>query len=253
MELREIIVITDGKSNIGGDPVDAARLVHKKGIIVNTIGITGKEEQEEPFVELDGIARAGGGICDIIPLTRLGYSIQTVTRKSVQMTIEKAVSRQLRKITGYSLDEMEPDSRTRILEYIQRVGDEVDLRCVVLLDCSGSMKNRIKTAVNSIQELLLSLRARRGRFCLGIVVFPGDAGRESRIVSGFTSDFEELALRLDTIKVGGATPTYAGIIRASEMFDGQDEAMYPDGIHEGSKGLRYGLWQEENGEKPFIL
>ena len=34
-------------------------------------------------MELDGIARAGGGICDIIPLAPAGYSVQMVTRQSI--------------------------------------------------------------------------------------------------------------------------------------------------------------------------
>jgi Ca-activated chloride channel family protein len=238
MQLREIIVVTDGKSNIGRDPVEASRLVHRKGIIVNAIGITGSEEEEEPYLELDGIARAGGGICDIVTVSQLGYSMQTVTRQSAQMTIERAVSRQLKKITGYSLDQIEPDSRTKILEYIQRVGDEVYLKCVILLDCSGSMKNRIKTAIDSIQELMLSLKARRGKSSIGIVAFPGPGGRESRIVSGFTDDFEELARGLGKVRVGGATPTYAGIIEASGMFDREEEIPYSAGAYT---------------DKPFIL
>lgn len=223
MRMKEIIVITDGKSNIGGDPIGASGIVHRKGIIVNAIGITGGGEDEEPYLELEGIAKAGGGICDIVPISRLGYSMQTVTRKSVQMTIEEAVGRQLRKITGYSLDDIEPDSRTRILEYIQRVGDEIDLKCVILLDCSGSMKNKIKTAIGSIQELLLSLRARRGRSSIGIVAFPGARGKESRVICGFTDDFGQLTTGLERIRVGGATPTYAGIIRAAAMFDEEGE------------------------------
>jgi len=252
MELKEIIVISDGKSNVGENPAKAAFLAHRKGIIVNAIGIMGSGEAEEPYIELEGIAKVGGGICDIIPLSMLDYSVQMVTMRSVQMTIERAVSRQLRNITGYSLEDMEPDSRARILEYIQRMGNEVSLKCVVAIDCSGSMKSRIKTALGSMQDLLISLKTRKGRSCLGIVAFPGRGGREGRVISGFTDDFDELTKRLKRIKVGGPTPTHAGIVRASRLFDGEDLTLYTE---EGSR------WQpvvegpppEAEEERPFIL
>ena len=61
-------------------------------------------------MELDGIARAEQQYYDIIPLPRLGYSVQMVTRQSIQMTIERAVSRQLQKITGCSMEDIPPDS-----------------------------------------------------------------------------------------------------------------------------------------------
>lgn len=244
MELKEIIVITDGKSNVGGDPAGAALLAHKKGIIVNAIGIMDRGETEEPYIELENIAKAGGGICDIIPLSMLGYSVQMVTMQSVQMTIERAVSRQLRQITGYSLEDMEPDSRSRILEYIQKVGNEVSLKCVVALDCSGSMRSRIKTALGSVQDLLISLKTRKGRSYLGIVAFPGGAGRDSKVISGFTDDFDQLALRLNRIKTGGPTPTYGGIVQASCLFDG--ETRHGD-------SFLVSVYPEEGDERSFIL
>ncbi len=253
MELREIVVITDGKSNIGEKPAKASGLAHSKGIIVNTIGIMDSQEGEEPFLELDSIARVGGGICDIVPLTRLDYSVQMVTRQSVQMTIEKAVSRQLEKITGYCLEEMEPASRARILEYIQKVGDEVTLKCVVLLDCSGSMRNKIKTAIDSIQELLISLKARKGKSSLGIVAFPGGGSRETRVVSGLTDNFEILSSRLKDIRVGGATPTYGGIMRASEMFNEEDPGLYAQEANAWQKMGQGMAWPDREREKPFIL
>ncbi|MBA1334612.1 MAG: hypothetical protein HPY66_2516 [Firmicutes bacterium] len=218
MELKEIIVVTDGRSNIGGDPEEAARIAHREGIIVNSIGIVENGGEEDPFIELEGIAKAGGGLCDIIPMTRLDYSMQMITRHSVQMTLERAVSFQLKKITGYRLDEMDPESRGRIIEYIKRVSDEISIKCVVLLDCSGSMANKMDTALSSIEELLISLNARKGISQLGVVIFPGKTGREYQIVSGFTSDFSVLSKNLKGITTGGGTPTYGGIMGAVELF-----------------------------------
>jgi Ca-activated chloride channel family protein len=219
MELKEIIVVTDGRSNIGGNPVEAARIAHREGIIVSSIGIVDGEQEEEPFIELEGIARAGGGICDIVPLSRLDYTLQMITRQSVQMTLERAVSLQLKKITGHSLEDMAPESRSRILEYIKKVGEEVSLKCAILLDCSGSMANKLSTAVSSIEELLISLKARKGKAQLGVIAFPGRRGGESELISGFTSDFSLLSSSLKQVKAGGGTPTYGGIMRAIELFE----------------------------------
>lgn len=226
MELKEIIVVTDGRSNIGGDPVEASRIAHREGIIVNSIGIIEDGGEEDPFVELEGIAKAGGGVCDIIPINRLDYSMQMITRNSTQMTLERAVSLQLKKATGYRINEMDPESRGRIIEYIKRVSDEIDIRCVVLLDCSGSMANKLGTAVSSIEELLISLNARKGFSQLGVVVFPGKTGREYQVVSGFTPDFSVLSKNLKGIKAGGGTPTYGGIMGAVELFA-------EEGLHSG--------------------
>jgi len=227
MELREIVVVTDGRSNIGGSPVDAARIAHQTGIIVNAIGIVEEGKEEEPYLELDGIVREGGGICDIVPLSGLGYSMQMVTRQSIQMTIEKAVSVQLKKIAGHSLEDMEPESRSKIIEYIKKVGEEVNLNCAILLDCSGSMVNKLHTAITSIEELLISFRSRKGMSSIAVLAFPGKRGEECELISRFTKDFDYLSSRLKLIKAGGATPTYGGIMNAIGIFEDENPSQYP--------------------------
>ncbi len=227
MELKEIVVVTDGRSNIGGNPVDAARIAHSKGIVVNAIGILEESREEDPYIELDGIVREGGGICDIVALSGLGSSMQMVTRQSVQMTIEKAVSVQLKKIAGHSLEEIEPASRGKIIDYIRKVGEEVNLRCAILLDCSGSMASKLHTAVTSIEELLLSFRSRKGMSSIAVLAFPGRKGQHCDLISGFTADYELLSSRLGTIKAGGGTPTYAGIMKAVDIFGDEEYVDTP--------------------------
>lgn len=231
IEMREIVLVTDGRSNIGGNPIDAARIAHDKGIIVNTIGIVEDGGKEEPYLELNGIVREGGGICDITSLSDLGYSMQMVTRQSVQITIEKAVSAQLKKITGRPLEEMEPESRSKIIEYIKQVGEEVDLKCAILLDCSGSMANKLRVAITSIEELLISFKARKGMSNIAVLTFPGRRGKECDLISGFTRDFDLLSGRLKLIKSGGGTPTYGGIMKAISVFEEEDYLEYPSHVN----------------------
>ncbi|HYE12158.1 MAG TPA: vWA domain-containing protein, partial [Patescibacteria group bacterium] len=65
-EIRQIIVISDGKSNIGINPIDAAKQANKLGIVVSTIGIISQngDGDERDIEELEGIAKSGGGLCE---------------------------------------------------------------------------------------------------------------------------------------------------------------------------------------------
>ncbi len=60
--IDQIILVTDGQSNIGGDPIEAAERAYRKGIIVNTIGVTDKNSSSDNALnEIVDIAKYGGG------------------------------------------------------------------------------------------------------------------------------------------------------------------------------------------------
>ena len=48
--LKQIILISDGQSNRGLNPVEAAKLALSKDIRVNTIGIVDTRENESPIL-----------------------------------------------------------------------------------------------------------------------------------------------------------------------------------------------------------
>ena len=61
-----MIVITDGKSNVGGNPVTAASEAAGEGIVVNAIGIVNHQrDEDDSLYEVEQIARAGGGIWQV--------------------------------------------------------------------------------------------------------------------------------------------------------------------------------------------
>ena len=60
IEFKQIILVTDGESNQGVDPVLVAKGSGFKGITVNTIGITDRD-REESMTEIKEIADASGG------------------------------------------------------------------------------------------------------------------------------------------------------------------------------------------------
>ncbi len=156
--LKQIIIISDGQSNTGPNPVNMAALAFDNSIIVNTIGIIDNEENSLPIFELESIAENGGGICELSNINNLSEALSRLTVKSVYNTVEEMVSQELKEILDLNIEEIEPRERHKFIKLIDKIGSEIDLRCLILLDISGSMTNKIDMARKSIFELLLFFR-----------------------------------------------------------------------------------------------
>ena len=63
--LNQIIVISDGQSNVGPDPSDMAELALSNNIRVNTIGIIDNNRNKDSILELESMAERGGGVCEL--------------------------------------------------------------------------------------------------------------------------------------------------------------------------------------------
>ncbi len=137
--LKQIIIISDGQSNIGPNPGNMAALALDNSIIVNTIGIIDNEEESSIF-ELENIAESGGGICELTNINNLSETLSRVTVKSVYSTVEEMVSQELKEILDLSIEDINPKERHKFVRLIDKIGNEIDLRCLILLDISGSMK-----------------------------------------------------------------------------------------------------------------
>jgi Ca-activated chloride channel homolog len=229
-EIRQIIIISDGKSNIGINPIEAAKQASKLGIVVSTIGIINQngEGDERDIEELEGIAKAGRGLCEYTHLEDLGRTVQVMTQKTAQRTIEQIVSNQLKSIIGVDMNNLEPKSRFKIVDFIENFGDSINLKCVIVLDTSGSMGKKLDTAKRSLIELLQNLNSRRGESKMSVVKYPGYNEKPASIVCSFTDSTELLQNRLGTINAGGGTPTGPAIAMASQMlmenkYDNQEE------------------------------
>ncbi len=78
--IKQIILVTDGQSNVGGDPIEAAENAYKNGIIVNTIGIVEqKGTSEDALNEIMHIAKAGGGNYEYTYIDELFQTMQSLT------------------------------------------------------------------------------------------------------------------------------------------------------------------------------
>ncbi len=219
-EIKQIIVITDGRSNIGGSPIEAAARANKLGAVVSTIAIINNDGSgdERDIEEVEGIARAGCGLCEYTHIENLGRTMKMMTQKTAQKTIEQIVSRQLKSIVGVDMQALEPNSRFKIVDFIEKYGDSINLKCIIALDTSGSMKNKLDTAKKSLYDLMESLKYRQGKSSIAVISYPGVGEQACSVVCDFTEDSAELRERIEIMRAGGGTPTGPAIDMAVRLM-----------------------------------
>ncbi|QXM07237.1 vWA domain-containing protein [Crassaminicella indica] len=229
MEINQIILVTDGKSNIGGNPVTAAMEAKKENIVVNAIGIMDNGScDEDALCEVEKIAQAGGGVWENTMIKNLGKTMHVLTQKTVNKTIETIVGKQLKKIVGADLFDIPPKVRSKVIDYMDQLEEEVAIKCCILMDCSASMKNKMSTARQSIIELMNSLNGRKGKSEVAVIAYPGENGECTALISDFTQDIQALKDRIFALKAGGTTPTAAAINKAVLLIKGEQDENLED-------------------------
>lgn len=218
IQIRQIILATDGESNVGPNPISIAKEVYKKGITVSTIGIVDGKEREGPLAEVHSIADSGGGICEVTDMSNFSRTMEMVTQKSVYKTIEQAVNKELKSILGKTLDGTHPETRKKITDIIDKYGEEATLKCCIMMDCSGSMTKKINIAKNSILNLLKVLKSRKGKSEVAVIGFPGKSKMTPSLLCPFTDEIIELERGLQNISIGGVTPTGSALEWVAKMM-----------------------------------
>lgn len=219
MKINQIIVVTDGRSNIGGDPIIAVREAVGNNIVVSAIGIVDKPDtNESPIEEIQNMAKSGRGEWELTYIENLSTTLHMLTQRTVNKTISTVVNKQLKEIIGAELDEIKPESRNKFIEYIENISDEIHIKCCVLMDCSGSMKPKIHKARESIIDLMNSLKARKGKSEVAVIAFPGSGKEMTRVISDFSDDIDIIKNEIRNMNVGGTTPTAPAIYKAIELF-----------------------------------
>ncbi len=110
--LRQILLITDGCSNHGEDPIAMAALAKEQGITVNVIGVLDQDTiDEQGLREIEGIAQSGGGISQVVYAKQLSQTVQMVTRKAMTQTLQGVINRELKQILGSqaSIEQLPPE------------------------------------------------------------------------------------------------------------------------------------------------
>lgn len=223
--LKQIIIITDGKSNRGISPIESAKIAASMGITVSTIGILDRlSETELEFEEIKNIAAAGNGMYDLSYIENLGHTLHMLTQKTVNKTIGQVVNTQLKELIGEDITSIEPSRRSGYIDFIESFSNEVNLKMCILLDCSSSMKNKLKQALESLDNLVISLDSRKGQTQVAVVGFPGKYRDETTILSGFDDPVGSISSKVKDIRVNGVTPTGPAIEFAIKHINGEKDS-----------------------------
>lgn len=238
--MKQIILITDGCSNVGLDPVIAAAQAKEENIVVNVIGVLDQGEIGELGAsEIGEIAKAGGGLSRIVSSEQLSKTVQMMTRKTVVSTIQQAVHQELKHLLGSSegtVEELPPEKRCRVVQVMEDLTETVDLKVALLVDASASMKPKMAAVQEAVRDLMLSLKARTGGSELSVFHFPGNSGRDVERDLDWTKELAKVPSLLYKINMKGTTPTGPALLQVVRHFAGQESAPVAE-----DKG---GMWSE---------
>jgi Ca-activated chloride channel family protein len=218
--LKQILLLTDGCSNHGEDPIAMAALAGEQGITVNVIGIVEENViDQEAIQEIEGIAMSGGGVHQLVYAHQLSQTVQTVTRKAMTQTLQGVVNKELQQILGKhtSMEELPPEKRGEVMEVVDELGETVSLDILILVDTSASMKPKLPTVKEALFDLSISLNSRIGDNQFSVSVFPGKKD-EVEMVLDWTPKLESLSTIFPKLSTGGITPTGPAIKHAIQHF-----------------------------------
>lgn len=218
--IRQILLITDGCSNVGDDPVQIAAEARRAGVVVNVIGVVdrgdlGRQGKEEAL----SIADAGGGMCRVVQPAELSATAQMMTHQTMQMTLQQVVNQELLQAMGKTSEELEPNERARVAQVIDKLEETLRLELVVAVDTSASMKDKMPLVREALRDLSLSLQAREGEGLVAVIRFPGKK-ESADVVHGFSTDFEVDSIS-NVLVARGGTPTGPALQEALQLFTQQ--------------------------------
>ncbi len=219
--MNQILLITDGGSNVGDSPVIAAAQAYADGIVVNVAGVVDEGGiGEYGATEIAEIARAGGGMSRIVSSRQLSQTVQMMTRQTVVGTIQQAVNQELRHLLGVeSVAALPPSKRAEVVQVMEDLGETATLRVALLIDASASMKPKLSAVAEAIRDLSLSLQSRAGESAVAVFHFPGDSDREPCVMDAAWMDSTaRIEALFGRIRMRGTTPTGPALLRVVEFF-----------------------------------
>lgn len=218
--LRQILLITDGCSNYGEDPIAMAALSNEQGITVNVIGVlTNDAMDDRGMKEIEGIAKSGGGVSQIVYAAQLSQTVQMVTRQAMTQTLQGLVNQELKQILNrdISMEELPPEKRGEVMEVVEDLGEKANLEVLILVDTSASMKEKLPIVKEALLDLSLSMNARMGNNLFSVYIFPGKQREVERILD-WTPKMESLTSIFSKLTPSGMTPTGPAIRKALGQF-----------------------------------
>nr|WP_268235672.1 VWA domain-containing protein [Halobacillus andaensis] len=219
--LKQILLLTDGCSNYGEDPVAVAALARNQGVTVNVIGVLDDQQTGEAqgLKEVESIAEAGGGVSQIVYQKNLSETVQMVTKQAMTQTIQGVVNKELQHILGESktIEELPPEQRGEVVEIVDDLGETCKLEVLVLVDSSASMHHKLPTVKEALADLSLSLNARSGSNQFSVYSFP-DVKHTIKQRVDWTSELSAMHNLFSKLSSGGYTPTGPALKEALYAF-----------------------------------
>ncbi|MBM7569302.1 vWA domain-containing protein [Paenibacillus sacheonensis] len=223
--MKQILLVTDGCSNVGVSPVIAAAEAHASGITVNVVGIVDQGDLVEFGTnEIEEIAKAGGGLSRLSHTRQLSQTVQMLTRKTVVQTIQHAVHHELKQVLGASsIEELPPDKRGEVVRVIDDLSETSSLSVALLIDASASMKPKLHAVEEAIRDLAISLKSRQGSSELAVFHFPGSAyGEDCKLDLDWTRDISGVNAIFPRLQMRGTTPTGPAILHVIDFYQKAD-------------------------------
>lgn len=222
--LKQILLLTDGCSNQGEDPVAIAALAKEQGITVNVIGVVEDNPMSDQGVqEIESIAMAGGGVSQIVYAKQLAKTVQMVTRKAMTQTLYGVVNRELQQILGkdQEMEDLPPEKRGQVMEVVDELGETINLEVLILVDTSASMKNKLPMVQEALTDLSISLTSRLGQNRFSLYSFPGKRKEIDKLLD-WTPKLDSLTGIFHKLSSGGITPTGPALQIAMQKFAGNN-------------------------------
>lgn len=242
--MKQILLITDGCSNVGPSPIMAAAHALQEGITVNVVGVLdyGTIGELGGF-EIQEIAKAGGGIHRIVGTPQLAKTMQMMTRKTVVQTIQQAVNKEIQQILGGgAIEDLPPEKRSQVVEVVDELAETSPLQVALLIDASASMKPKLGAVEEAIRDLMLSLKAREGSSRLAVFHFPGRGSGEDIVKDvDWTADLDGARSLFHRLQMKGATPTGPALLQVIDYYrygtlEGNQSRQGDSGQEEGMLG-----------------
>ncbi len=223
--LQQILLITDGCSNEGADPVNVAKIAARQGISVNVIGVIddgvlGKKGERE----VADIAVAGNGMYRFTKASDLSKTMQYMTQHSMEISIERAAVSRWGLSEYQTVEHLPPEFRPTIARAVEEAVEYAFLDVCLVIDQSGSMNPKQTYVIGAVRDLVHALSSRTGKYRMDTIVFPDIKGGTVRHLlvpplrladaigkiapQGNTPTGPALALAIQTLKMGLSNNTH---------------------------------------------
>ncbi|GAA0353563.1 vWA domain-containing protein [Bacillus horti] len=230
--LKQILLLTDGCSNVGGDPIAVASMAGEYGVTINVIGIVDEDSLgEKGKAEVRDIALAGQGVYQFVRSKQLPKTVQMVTRKAMNQTLHHVVNKELRHILGdkEQVEALPPEQRGKVVEVVEDLGETMHLDVLVLVDASASMTNKLPSIKQALRDLSLSMQSRVGDSRFAVWTFPGQPQAVEKKME-WSSQVDSLERIFSTITPRGTTPTGPALEEALKEFAHQERPHKEEGM-----------------------